>query len=246
VHPTLRASWWWRAGTVAGSARPGFGRLPWAELDAVEAALLSWIGSRPGHEAALDGLADFLDMYLERRRAHAVENSPELRATVEALTEPDELRRGLDRLAERTGVRGHLRGGSVDIEAERLDEEAELLRQSGIEVLVSLMEREPDDALAAAGWEVHHFALDDMLPPRREQVEALAGLLADCSSRGKAVAVHCLAGIGRTTTMLAGTELLQGRSLEDVSLAMAAANPSFRQVGPQWEFLRTLADAELR
>lgn len=241
VHPALRASWWLREGVVAGGARPGFGRVPWRELAPDEAALLTWLGSRREDTAPVRGLGAFLEEYVGLRSAILAGGGAELLASLKPLLGPAELDRRLQALARRSGVCGRREGERVRVEVPEAGREAALLRGSGVQVLVSLMERRPDPAVAAAGLEVHHLPVSDMLPPSREQVGELADLLEACEAAGRPVGVHCLAGIGRTTTMLAGTRLLRGAPFDELIETLERANPSFRRGGPQWDFLRRMA-----
>jgi protein-tyrosine phosphatase len=59
---------------------------------------------------------------------------------------------------------------------------------------------------------------------------------------GKNVVIHCLAGIGRTTTMLIAAYLVQGYSLAELVAWVQARNPHFQFIGCQVAFLQALAD----
>jgi protein-tyrosine phosphatase len=60
--------------------------------------------------------------------------------------------------------------------------------------------------------------------------------------RGENVAVHCLAGLGRTTTMLIAAYLVQGYALRDLTTWIRRQNPHFLFLGSQATFVYELAD----
>jgi atypical dual specificity phosphatase len=80
----------------------------------------------------------------------------------------------------------------------------ELLRETGVSVLVNLSgEPYPAAARAAlAGIRLLDLPVDDFTPPSPEQVDALWALFT-ALPQGQALALHCVAGIGRTGTLLA-------------------------------------------
>lgn len=108
----------------------------------------------------------------------------------------------------RVGIRPHPAGGTA------LREEMRALRASGADILVSLLE--PDEALrleldeeaslaAACGLRfVSHPIRDHSLPSDAVAFGALVDELATCVRDGRSVAIHCLAGIGRSSMLGAG------------------------------------------
>jgi len=100
---------------------------------------------------------------------------------------------------------------------ETLDE----LRRQGVTALVSLDEEGvPDDIIAEQGFAYRHYPCDDFCAPTVEQADDFCRFVDEQNAQGKAVAVHCWAGRGRTGTMIAAYLIHQGesaaRALHDV------------------------------
>ncbi len=114
-------------------------------------------------------------------------------------------------------------GNLAIMAAARLDEslEATILnwRDEGVDVVVSLLEPsevpnliEAEKALCEEfGIEFFSFPVRDKTVPDRDgPFTAVARQLADRLTAGKSVAIHCRAGIGRSTTLAACVLILLG------------------------------------
>jgi predicted protein tyrosine phosphatase len=120
-----------------------------------------------------------------------------------------------------------------------LSDEAASWKRQGVNVLVSLLtpEEEAEFSLAnegelcrQAGIEFHAFPIGDReLPASRDESLALAHRLAESVREGKAVAIHCRAGIGRSTMLAASVLIALGetpeRALERIAEARRGPVP---------------------
>ena len=80
----------------------------------------------------------------------------------------------------------------------------EFLRTTNIEGVVTLNESSLDaDQIEAYGLEYHHFRMADFAAPTPKQIEKFVRIVDEAKKEGNAIVVHCLAGMGRTGTMLA-------------------------------------------
>lgn len=108
--------------------------------------------------------------------------------------------------------------------AEWLDDEIRAWREAGIDVVVSLLDRDEQTDLGltgestsstASGLAFHAFPVPDRSVPRsREAVAELADQLLDALRSGKTVAVHCRQGIGRSAMMVAAALIAAGLNPE--------------------------------
>lgn len=93
------------------------------------------------------------------------------------------------------------------------------LREQGIGAIVSLTEYPLDSTtVEACGFEYLQRPIPDMEPPSIDDIETFVEFVDKASPRGIGVGVHCLAGMGRTGTMLACYLVSKG---EDASVAVA-------------------------
>jgi protein-tyrosine phosphatase len=94
-----------------------------------------------------------------------------------------------------------------------LESEIAAWRDSGINVVVSLLVSEEASELGlqqeaelcrSNGIEFHSFPIEDRaVPPSRQAVTTLAGFLATGMAEGRSIAIHCRAGIGRSSLIAA-------------------------------------------
>lgn len=100
------------------------------------------------------------------------------------------------------------------------------LRTAGIGALVSLTEVPLDaTALQDFGMSWLHLPVPDFTPPEPDQIDRFIEFVDQARREGRATAVHCTAGIGRTGTMLATYLVHEGRSAEEAIAAVRAARP---------------------
>jgi protein-tyrosine phosphatase len=237
-------------GRVAGMGRPGFNRCHWSELSLEEALVLSWLGKQTEAAPAVHDLRQYLDRYAPKvtpfyKLTHQtiqdqiklLHERPALLDVLDQLNTKTQLFQQIDWVEDGTQSRLHL---TRDLT--RLQDEIDLLKQHRIAVLISLTEHPMDVDHLDGQFTLYHLPIEDVSPPTHEQVYTLASLLAAAFESGENVAVHCLAGLGRTTTMLIAAHLVQGYTLPDLTTWIRRQNPHFLFAGSQAKFVYELAD----
>ena len=115
---------------------------------------------------------------------------------------------------------------------ERLDDKILGWNQDGIDCVVSLIEPSELPGLTEAETELcQEFAIDFIsfpipdksVPPSLESFSGLVEKLANEIAAGRAVAIHCRAGIGRSTTLAACVLIWLGVHAEDALDMIAEA-----------------------
>ena len=79
-----------------------------------------------------------------------------------------------------------------------LQTEVDVLKKHNVSVIISLLEDHINGEMMSAHFDVHHFPIEDIDCPTRDQVYEYARVLKDEVANDQVVVTHCLAGIGRT------------------------------------------------
>ncbi len=77
--------------------------------------------------------------------------------------------------------------------------------------------------------------------PKGNRFFYLADVVKKAQEQRKKIAVHCMAGIGRTSTMLLAAHLALGEDLEMLKVSIETRNPFFKLTGPQAKFIQSFA-----
>ena len=113
-------------------------------------------------------------------------------------------------------VPGALAGSGRPGRYATLRQDLDFLRRNGIDVIISLLETTRNLVeYRAAGFEVHHFPVEDFTAPELEQVAESCLVIEESLAAGRKVLVHCNAGIGRTGAILACSLVRGGATPEE-------------------------------
>ena len=97
-----------------------------------------------------------------------------------------------------------------------MDADLKALRRCGVTMLITLTEKDfPQDALARNGLKNFHLPVYDHESPTVAQIQMLLARMSAALRRGEVLAVHCLAGLGRTGTVLAAWLVREGLTAEE-------------------------------
>lgn len=124
----------------------------------------------------------------------------------------------------------------------------DLLANIGITVLITLTEEDIYQAeLVAAGLSNVHLPIYDREAPSLSQMHMLLLKMQKLIAQGEVLAVHCLAGLGRTGTVLAAWMIKEGGlSAEEAIRRLRLINPGFIQSAVQENFLAEFENDILR
>ena len=124
-----------------------------------------------------------------------------------------------------------------------LAEDLALLQDHGIQSVLTLTETPVlAHALEAAGMDALHLPVDDFHAPTTQQMLRALAYIDESLAENMPVAVHCLAGQGRTGTILAAWLLRSGLSAFDAIADIRALAPGAIESAPQVAALRRWAD----
>ncbi|WP_158499984.1 ATP-binding cassette domain-containing protein [Stenotrophomonas pictorum] len=124
-----------------------------------------------------------------------------------------------------------------------MDHDLALLRGMGISVLVNLTEREmPAELLAPHGLRSYHLGIRDRGAPPLLWAKLLLAKIEVMLREGEVVAVHCLAGLGRTGLVLAAWLIREGLTAEEALRRLRTIEPGFVQSQEQEDLLHALEE----
>ena len=124
----------------------------------------------------------------------------------------------------------------------RLDADLDWLRLKGIGAILSLTEQPlTDEVVQRFGLPVRHMPIPDMHAPRPEELMDALTFIDQQRIEGRAVAVHCLMGQGRTGTILAAYLIREGASASQAIAELRAICPGAIESPPQVRALHIFA-----
>lgn len=130
-------------------------------------------------------------------------------------------------------------GGSV----EAFDDEFAILHSAGIRAVVTLLNIPTDGPVyESAGFAHLCLPIPDGGAPTFPQAKQFVDFVERQRAAGRAVAVHCQAGIGRTGTMLAVYLISQGESAMEAVRSVREAEPCAIETRRQVQFLEQYAE----
>src|SRR4051812_4528761 len=113
------------------------------------------------------------------------------------------------------------------------------LRGNGVDILVTLTEEPlPRTWVDGAGLLSVHVPVPDMDVPTVEQIEQVMTVIEKAKTGSMGVAVHCLAGRGRTGTILAAYFVHRGLSARDAIKKVRELRPGSIEVTEQEDAIR--------
>ncbi len=115
------------------------------------------------------------------------------------------------------------------------------LREEGIGAVLSLTEHPAAAAAADHGLVVGHVPLVDFGTPSDADLKRCVDFISAQLDAGRAVAVHCFAGLGRTGTVLAAWRVLEGRDPDEAIAEVRARRPGSLETRGQEEAVRRFA-----
>ncbi|MBB5372968.1 phosphatase domain-containing protein [Acidocella aromatica] len=120
-----------------------------------------------------------------------------------------------------------------------MDYDLDLLKNVGVTTLITLTEQDfPQDALTRHGLKNVHLPIADRKAPTPAEMDMLVGRMRELMDNGKVLAVHCLAGLGRTGTILAAYLVKEkGMSAQGALNQIRRFNRQFVQSDDQEDFL---------
>lgn len=140
-------------------------------------------------------------------------------------------------------VPGKLAGTPMPGVVHGIDYDLAALKAVGVTCLITLTEDDlPQDALARHGLRNVHLPIRDRESPTLAQTTMLLMRMEALLRRGEVLAAHCLAGLGRTGTVLAAWLVREGLTAPEALRRVRRIEPQFVQTLEQESFLQRYED----
>ncbi|WP_417283003.1 ATP-binding cassette domain-containing protein [Comamonas sp.] len=120
------------------------------------------------------------------------------------------------------------------------------LRRCGVTMLITLTEKDfPQQPLQRHGLKNFHLPVYDHESPTVAQIQMLLARMSAAMRRGEVLAVHCLAGLGRTGTVLAAWLVREGLTGEEALRRVRLIDAQYVQSQAQEALLHAYENALL-
>ncbi len=116
--------------------------------------------------------------------------------------------------------------------------EPDVLEAAGVRAIVSLTETPADELVGEKRFDLLHLPVVDMSAPTNKQIEEFVGFVERKVAEGKSVGVHCMAGLGRTGTMIACLLVSRGLEADEAIGRVRLARPGSVQTESQEQAVR--------
>lgn len=237
----MKAFWWFKENSIAGMARPGLNALKWFDFPFDEAVLLGWLGKHSSDDLTLQSFHEHTAHYAPKIFKFYELDQKSGPQALEVFNHLDGIEGVMNRLADRSGYFSDYKVVhdkiSITYCSHRLQKDIKHLLDQDISHIVTLTEKHHHKDQLQNHFDVTHIAIDDLGAPKEEQVHILAGVIQKAQTKNEKIAVHCLAGIGRTSTMLIAAHIVLGESKENLRQLIKKQNPIFTWIGDQGNFL---------
>lgn len=242
----MKAFWWLEENILAGMARPGFNGAHWFDLPLDQALLFGWLGVRTSGAAPLAELRAHVTAHSQKIARFYGHNDQERRAIVNGFN----TQAGVEAITSALTARTQLLDSFTttqdqfyfEFSTERLRREIALLKEKGVKRIVALTESHHDKDQLQEHFELHHFSIEDLTAPSFDQAEEMADIIQRAKADNQPLVIHCMAGIGRTSTMIIAAYMVLGEPLNDLLEKVAAANPTYQLAGNQAAFIQSVHD----
>ncbi|MEX8193370.1 phosphatase domain-containing putative toxin [Comamonas guangdongensis] len=144
-------------------------------------------------------------------------------------------------------VAGRLAGTPWPGVVHDMDGDLRALRRCGVTMLITLTEKDfPQEPLARHGLKNFHLPVYDHEPPTVAQIQMLLARMSALLRRGEVLAVHCLAGLGRTGTVLAAWLVREGLTADEALRRVRLIDAQYVQSRTQEALLHEYENALLQ
>ena len=138
-------------------------------------------------------------------------------------------------------IPGKVAGTPMPGVVQSIDNDLAALRTVGVTMLITLTENDiSQDALRKHGLRNLHLPIRDREPPTVAQVRMLIARMNGMLKKGEVLAVHCLAGLGRTGTVLASWLIQDGLTAKVALERIRKIESGYVQSPAQEEFLNAV------